>query len=149
MAEDMAEKVKALLGDPEMAAKIAMIAQSFSGSNTSSSQTAVPAAPADVNTEGAAINAPPSAPPVAPARAGTGENGEEVVKYGGFAPLSEAKRDDAGNTQPAAQEKATDKRIDLIKSVKPFLKKEKQDKLDGLLKTVSILSIVGDFRGKS
>jgi hypothetical protein len=109
MSEDFTDKVRALLDDPEMLAKIAAIAGGLGG--TSPSQSAPPANPASETEERPPALQASTPPPALP---------------------------DALKKLPAA-----DPRLSLLKSLKPFLRADRQSKLDNLTRALTVASLVG------
>lgn len=102
MADDLSEKIRAVLSDPESAAKIASIASSLGVS-------------------GAAEKPPPQedAPAVVPTAA-----------------LSAQPPYNRGNDKNAA----------LLHAIKPFLREEKRDKLDSLIRAMSVAELISGLK---
>ncbi|MDD4163659.1 MAG: hypothetical protein PHD46_03570 [Eubacteriales bacterium] len=117
MNEDISEKVRALLEDPEMLAKIAMIASSLGGGKST------PNAPSEQQYES------PKDKPVI----------EQLTAEQSSVPL--AKRLPDPITLPAAQ----DPRLSLLNSLKPFLREERRSKIDNLTKALSVTNLMGSM----
>lgn len=126
MSEDISDKVRALLEDPEMVAKIAMIAGGLGGGKT-----AAPAASPE--------------PPVNPARdipttdRTLPAEHNAVYESGNAAPVI-AKPPEAA--KPAV---VNDPRLSLLNSLKPFLREERRSKIDNLARALSVASLMSNF----
>lgn len=103
MADDLSEKIRAVLSDPSAAASIAAIASSLSGGGE-------PEKPP--GQESAALPASAHAPNLAQL------------------PLS----------------RGTDKNTALLCAIKPFLRQEKRDKLDSLIRALSVAEIISGLK---
>jgi hypothetical protein len=133
MNEDFSSKVKALLEDPEMLAKIAAIAGSLGG------QTA-PASP----------SAPQSAPPAAPT-AGQSPSIQTVAEQNSPIPqVSEQVKQPQIPSIPSIPAAATkpDPRVALLNSIKPFLRAERQAKVDTLTRALTVANLFGTMKKK-
>lgn len=110
MSEDFSDKVRALLEDPDMVAKIAAIAGGLGGGGSTA-----PSTPA--NTSGAEVKPPSAQADVAAVM---------------------SKLPDALKSLPAV-----DPRLSLLNSLKPFLRTERQAKLDSLTRALSVANLIG------
>lgn len=101
MADDLSEKIRAVLSDPEAAAKIAAIASSLgaSGEGTSPPQEETP------------VSLPVSAPSLQ-------------------LPFN----------------RGNDRNTALLHAIKPFLREEKRDKLDSLIRAMSIAELISGLK---
>ncbi len=102
MADDLSEKIRAVLSDPESAAKIAAIASSLGVS-------------------GAAEKQPPQ---------------EDVPAAVPTAALPAQLPFNRGN----------DKNTALLHAIKPFLREEKRDKLDSLIRAMSVAELISGLK---
>lgn len=117
MNDDISDKVKALLEDPDMVAKIAAIASSLGGSNSS------PAAFAESETKPAESEIKPAA-----VQTNSVNSIESTI----------SKLPDVLKTAPK-----NDPRVELLKSLKPFLRSDRQSKVDNLTRALSVANLFG------
>lgn len=129
MNDDFSSKVKALLEDPEMLAKITAIAQSLGGQ-------AAPASPPGPTASSAAPTAaqPPSIQTVA-------EQNSPIPEV-----LEQVKAPQIPSIPTAAVK--PDPRVQLLNSLKPFLRAEKQAKVDTLTRALTVANLFGTMKKK-
>lgn len=125
MNDDFSSKVKALLEDPEMLAKIAAIAGSLGGQAAPASS---PAPPTDQ---------PPSVQTVAEQNSPNPEVLEQP----------KAPQIPSIPSIPTAAPKP-DPRVALLNSLKPFLRAEKQAKVDTLTRALTVANLFGTMKKK-
>lgn len=110
----MTEKIRTLLADPESAARIAQIASSITGGGTAQTQ------PADAAGENAQTSVPASAQPeAAPA-------------------MRPADLPFSGDLL------RRDPRIDLLRALRPLIAREKQARVDDLIRIATVASLLGN-----
>lgn len=122
MNDDFSSKVKALLEDPEMLAKIAAIAGSLGGQPAS--------------------NAPPASPTTTdpPAVQTMAEQNSPIPE------APEPPKQPQIPSFPAAVK--PDPRVALLNSLKPFLRPDKQAKVDTLTRALAVASLFGNMKKK-
>lgn len=138
MNEDFSDKVKTLLEDPEMLAKIVAIAGSLGGGN-SNSPVASPEpdnSPERESVEQVNVPQSNSIPREPPEQA----NASHANASQGNAAQTIAKISSAIN--PSTPK---DPRLSLLNSLKPFLREEKRAKIDHLAKALSVANLMGSF----
>lgn len=117
MNDDISNKVKALLEDPEMIAKIATIASSLGLGNSAATNSSVPVSNNDDNANydnSVQANSASSNPPTA-------------------------------NINPSVK---SDPRMALLNSIKPFLRSERQPKVDNLTRALTVANLFGSLKDK-
>jgi hypothetical protein len=128
MNDDFSNKVKSLLEDPDMLAKIVAIAGSLGGGQAASA--APPATPT-------AASQPPSVQTVAEQNSPTPEVTEQA----------KPPQIPSIPSIPTAAPK-TDPRLALLNSLKPFLRAEKQAKVDTLTRALTVANLFGAMKKK-
>ncbi|HAN21425.1 MAG: hypothetical protein A2Y15_09295 [Clostridiales bacterium GWF2_36_10] len=132
MSEDFSDKVKTLLEDPDMLAKIISIAGSLGGGKTSS---------------------PAVSPEPSPTRDNAVQDNPLGVNNNSWAPPESITQFNAAQViskipdvvKPPLKQ---DPRLALLNSLKPFLRKEKQVKIDNLSRALSVTSLIDTFKKK-
>lgn len=119
MSEDISEKVKALLEDPEMLAKIALIAGGLG-----SGKSAAPATASSSQYNSSKDTALPEQI----------NNAEQSSIPTAMKPPEIAK-------PPITQ----DPRLSLLNSLKPFLREDRRSKVDNLARALSVASLMGNL----
>ena len=131
---EFSDKVNELLSNPEALAKIMQIAQNI-GIGTGETQKAAPAMASPEQSQEAPIKAAP-APAVqaaAPASDGLGALSGLLGNASALAPLL------SGTA-------SSDRRVALLKALKPFMTDAKQKRVDNVISAISISSTLNKFK---
>ena len=130
MEEDFAEKVRKLLSDPESVAKIKQIADGFSANGTSAEKT--PSAPAENAAPAEAVQAVETPTPAIP---------DPPVPAAQVPPKTELPSSIKLSTLNSSKEE----KLALLRSVKPFLKEGRREKVDSMIRMISVASLLTGF----
>lgn len=130
MSDISSDRIKSLLSDPKNIELIASIAQGFGIGNTSKSE--------DVTEN--TIKKEQTRPIEADATENTLESESEKMPALAENFLSGSSGFGMPNTNK-------DKRIALLNAIKPYISSSKQEKVDGLVKAISVAGILNNYKG--
>lgn len=145
---DFSEKVSELLANPDALTQIMKIAQSLGLGAPAANNTAPNSEPAAVQTA-TFSDIPQPAPQPAPASAAPKSEGGGLSSLasmlsggGGLGSLSAL----SGLLGGGSGDTGADKRVALLRALKPFMKDGKQKKVDNVLSAITISSALGKMR---